>query len=341
MKSLLILSMVIIVLCPCKAIHGQVINTPNADIEFIGLKNWSAQDLYDNIKASNPGKPFHACAVYLKDVLKFADAAVTAYYSEGRMYILVIVVEPQFASRIRYNPPLKEPKPVITRWSALAEIYKLHPNEYMFALQLVGYRFGTPHYDISKAGLSFGDDTISTIKKVWHALELDNTPKDRSLALETLKNDANFINRILALSVLSNFLGQDSAWQATLNAFCDSDARVLNSATAVLENYARVQKRAVDWSPAVETIRALLAGTNAFAFIPTLRILTETKISPNLAAPILKGGGDLLLDFLRANRQSERDLAHNLLVQLARQDLGYDSVKWSAWIASLHNNILK
>jgi hypothetical protein len=319
----------------CLAAYSQVIEAPNADVEFIGLRKWSAQNLYDDIVAANPDKPFHACAVYLKDALGFADASVTISISQGRMYILVIVVEPQFASRIHYNTPPKDARPSITRWSNLLELYISHPNEYSLALQLAGYHFGMPDYDISKAGFSFEEETVSIITKIWQSLELLNTPEDEALALETIKNDANYRNRVAALSVLGNFLSHDSAWHAILTSFCDSDARVSSSATAILAGYAQVQKKAVDWSPAVATIRALLDGTNLFAFVPTIKILTATGVSPKLAAPLLKKGGDLLVDFLRAHRQSEKNLAHDLLVQLARRDFGYDSAKWSAWIAAL------
>ncbi len=91
----------------------------------------------------------------------------------------------------------------------------------------------------------------------------------------------------------------------------------------------------MDWAPATLSLRALLDGTNLFAFVPTVKILTVTKVSPKLAAPLLKDGGALLIDFLKANRQNERDLARGLLVQLAGQDLGYDSVKWLTWIKNL------
>jgi hypothetical protein len=317
------------------AAYGQVIKAPNADIEFIGLRKWSAQSLYDNIVAANPGKPFHACAADLKGTLGFADASVTVDLSQGRMYILVVVVEPQFASRIHYNAPPRDARLPITRWSDIGELFKSHPNEYSLALQLAGYHFGIPDYDISKAGLSFEDETITIINDVWKALEPRNEPEDEILAMSTLDNDANYLNRIAALSVLGNFLAHDSAWHVILSSFCDSDARVSNSAMAILTGYAQVQKRIVDWSPAVRTIRALLDGTNLFAFVPTVKILTATKISPKLAAPLLRKGGDLLIDFLRAQRQSEKDLAHGLLVQLARRDFGCDPAKWSAWIATL------
>lgn len=316
-------------------VFGQVIKTPNADIEFIGLKKWTAQDLYNNIVAANPGKPFHACAVYLTDTLKFADASVTMDMSQGRLYTIVTVVEPQFASRIHYRESPKVAQPANARFSSLAEIYRSYPNEYMIALQLAGYQFGKPDYDVSKAGLGLDEETIAVVKRVWQALEILNTPKDKALALEVIDNDADYLNRVPAVTVLGNFLDSDSTWQSLIDLFRDKDSRISSSATGLLVAHAQVQKRLVDWASATSTLRALLDGTNLFAFVPTVKILTVTKVSPKLASPLLKDGGALLIDFLKANRQNEKDLAHGLLVQLAGQDLGYDSVKWSAWIKSL------
>jgi len=69
--------------------------------------------------------------------------------------------------------------------------------------------------------------------------------------------------------------------------------------------------------------------------MPIVKILTATKVSPKLAGPLLKGGGSLLIDFLNAQRQSEKEAAHGLLVQLAGKDFGFDSSIWEAWIKSL------
>jgi hypothetical protein len=316
-------------------VFGQVIKTPKADIEFIGLEKWTAQDLYNNIVAANPGKPFHACAVYLTDTLKFADASVTMDLFQGRLYTIVTVVEPQFASRIHYRESPKVAQPANARFSSLAEIYRSHPNEYMIALQLAGYHFGKPDYDVSKTGLGLDEETIAIVRRVWQALDILKTPKDKALALEVINNDADYLNRVPAISVLGNFLDSDSTWQSLIDLFRENDSRISSSATALLTAHAQVQKRLVDWASATATLRALLDGTNLFAFVPTVKILTVTKVSPKLASPLLKDGGALLIDFLKANRQNEKNLAHGLLVQLAGQDLGYDSVKWSAWIKSL------
>lgn len=335
LRSLRILCVAFFLLFFFEVVSGQVVKTQNADIEFIGLKKWTAQDLYDNIAAANPGKPFHACAVYLMDTLKFADASVTIEIFQGRLYTIVTVVEPQFASRIHYRESPKVAQPANARFSSLAEIYRSHPNEYMIALQLAGYHFGKPDYDVSKTGLALDEDTIAVVKRVWQVLDVLSTPEDKALALEAIDNDADYLNRIPAVSVLGNFLDSDSTWQFLIDLFRDKDSRVSSSAIALLKAHAQVRKKYVDWAPATSTLRAILDGTNLFAYVPTVKILTATRISPKLASPLLKDGGELLLDFLKANRQNEKDIARGLLVQLAGQDYGYDSVRWTAWIRTL------
>jgi hypothetical protein len=230
LRDLLVLYVTFFLPIVVGVVSGQVVKTPNADIEFIGLEKWTAQDLYNNIVAANPGKPFHACAVYLMDTLKFADASVIMDLSQGRPYMIVTVVEPRYASRIRYRESPKETRPLKERFSPLAGIYRSHPNEYSIALQLAGYRFGEPNYDVSKAGLSLDDETIAVIENAWKVLETLNTPEDKALAAEVLDNDADHLNRATAASVLGNFLEADSTWQLLIDLFRDKDFRVSSSA---------------------------------------------------------------------------------------------------------------
>jgi len=313
---------------------GQVIKTPQADIEFIGLKNWTAQKLYEDISKANPDKPFHACMSDLKDRLGFAGAYVSMDFSQKRPYVLVAVVEPQFASRIRYKALPGDARPAVARWSVLAEMLKSHADEFSAANQLYGFFVNKSDFDLSRF---FDDESILLVKQIWENLSRMNSEEDKKLAFATVDQDGDSKNRILALTVLGNFLDSDSTWRVVVDSFRDQNEIVAQTATRVLANMVdlKYKNKTVDWSSAALALRALLDGTNTFAFIPTVKILTATKVSPKLAGSLLKEGGSLLIDFLNAERRSEKDLAHGLLVQLAGKDLGTDSAKWAAWIKSL------
>lgn len=58
---------------------SQVIPGPNGPVEFIGLKRWEAQELFDAIQDLAPDLPFHACANLMKQNLGFAEAAAYRY----------------------------------------------------------------------------------------------------------------------------------------------------------------------------------------------------------------------------------------------------------------------
>ena len=59
---------------------GQVLTGPNGSVEFIGLQNWNAQELFDAIQELDPDRPFSACAAVMKLELGFADAAAFLYF---------------------------------------------------------------------------------------------------------------------------------------------------------------------------------------------------------------------------------------------------------------------
>ena len=60
-----------------------------------------------------------------------------------------------------------------------------------------------------------------------------------------------------------------------------------------------------------------------------------TQIDPELAGPLLAhGGGRLVLAYLRAKHDEQRELAHGFLVALAGRDLGSNPEKWENWLRS-------
>ena len=137
--------------------------------------------------------------------------------------------------------------------------------------------------------------------------------------------------------ILTNFADRDPAWSALMEGLRDSDNGVAEICSRTLFTLTRFVPRTVDWSPAGESIRHLLNGTGLFNFLPALKTLSETNVSPKLDKPLLKdGGGKLLLPNLRAKHEYERTLVHGLLVRLSGKDFGYDDVRWAAWMASIN-----
>jgi hypothetical protein len=309
---------------------AQLIQTPKGPVEFIGLSTWSPERLYDTLQAIAPKKPIAACAADLRFKLGFADASVVLDYDNGKLYTKITVVEPQFSSRVNYRRACLDTATLIKEWSPAFSQFDASPNDFFMALQFYPSRSVDTIFSLMKEIA----DSIS-VAEAWRTLEGYRNFSDKELAFKALREDGNHKNRIMSVAVLTNFLLIDSTWWQLVDALRDPDGRVSGLASSVLLKLAHVSKRQIDWAPATRSLRAILDGTNLFAFPQTLEILTDTHVAPNLAGPLLKGGGDLVLAYLSAYRGKDRELAHQFLVQLAGRDYGLDLEKWKFWINAL------
>lgn len=311
---------------------GQVLETPKGQVEFIGLKSWNVKELYEKLIAINPDNPI--CIAGLEK-LGFAKAHVKKELQGNKVYSLVTVVEHEYAARIKHRPAPMDTLPPVERWKDILDLFDQQFNEYMLAIQLY---FQREKSDALLQDLS-ADWDVNIFKKIWQALYKKDSEKDRELAIWILLNDGDYNNRIAAASVLSNFHQFDFAWWALLETLRYPDDIVVFIASALLKSLIQEYPRKVDWTPMIPSVRALLDGTNLSAFLTVVKVLTETKISPRFAVPLLENGGSLLIDYLGASRQQERAPVHELLIQLAGKDLGSDPDKWAKWIESVRRDL--
>ena len=311
---------------------GQVLEIPKGQVEFIGLRSWTARQLYDKLVEVDPRNPL--CMVGL-DRLGFAASSVNKEFQGDRMFTLVIAVEPQFADRIKRRPLPLEGLPAVDRWADVLESVRLNLDDYMTALQLYDYHLsGQTETALLKYGAYL--DPVTT-KKIWADIAKFNDGKDKELAAWIIMNDKDVNHRIAAASVLANFHQSDSAWWALMEAMRYDDM-VGAAAEGLLKSLSRTFPRNVDWAPMVVSIRALLDGTNPTHFFTTVRVLTQTRIAERFAEPLLSSGGSLLVDCLGASREQERAPVRQLLTRLAGEDLGPTPAAWTEWIATISKN---
>jgi hypothetical protein len=161
------------------------------------------------------------------------------------------------------------------------------------------------------------------------------TAADRRGALHILTTDANGLHRALSAVLLARFADDDSTWGALVDALRDPNGIVNATVSQVLGTLGHAVPRTVNWTPFVPSLRALLDGTNLFAYNTVLTLLAQTKVSPALARPLLRGGGELLVAKLRSQDPIGSRAARRLLVQLAGEDLGADAIPWQRWLAAL------
>lgn len=323
-----------IAVAPVKA--QSVLRLPNKTVEVVGLRRWTIPMIQDSLAKYAPGTTLesHACAAVLRYQLGFADAAAISYQAmpgDSIERVVVIVVEPQDSARVRYrDAPLDTVAPRAA-WRPLIRTIAERPG----ALQTAVWRYRVWQHDPHTAPPDYAARDSSEIREVWRFLAARAGTADRDGALQALRNDRNYRNRMAATAILANFTDQDRVLHALVQALLESDGPVKGIAEAVLMSFAQDRPRSVNWQPVAPDLHVMLSGTSAFQLSAVMRLLVATGAGPELAEPLLRGGGDMLLAFLAAEHPALRTTAHDLLVALRGADLGTDVGPWQDWIHSL------
>ncbi len=318
-------SIIILLLVCCGTVAAQVVQTPNGSLEFVGLERWDIATLEQRLGYDWFAKLSCNGRHDLTARLGFADAQCVSYVKDGRPYKVITVLEPQAVARVNYFLEPEASLPTPSTWSDIRRIVE----EETFLNTIADYG--------SKLDGAVRRDTVMPEEdRVWFTfLQERRTDEDYRLACIHLATDGDFRNRIVAALVLMNFGYRDIAWQGLMHGLRDANEIVRSVCAQSLLSLMRYTPRRVDWRASVGDLNILLSGTNLCAYSWSLELVVATKISPELAHPLLKGkASDLLLDHLNASHDRERELAHRLLVRLSGIDLGYDTELWHEWITT-------
>jgi hypothetical protein len=321
--------------CLAQTEADAILELPNARLQVIGLKRWTLSMLQDSLARRAPGQSLasHACAAVLRKTLGFPDAAVQ-YYGPGfqredtKGFWAVTVIEPQDSARVRYRPEPEDSLPDPPGWAAALEVIEQQNRAFQAAIQRPAFLLASVLPDTL-------DPDLLPARPLLEFLLTHGTSADRRQALRILTKDANGMHRALSAVLLARFAEDDSTWGTLVDALRDPNGIVSATASQVLGTLGHALPRTVNWTPFVPSLRALLDGTNLFAYNTVLTLLAQTKVSPALARPLLRGGGELLVAKLRSQDPFASHAAHRLLVQLAGEDLGVDAIKWQRWLAAL------
>jgi hypothetical protein len=314
--------------------HNEILETPSARLELIGLKRWTLAMIQDSLARYAPGESLtsHACAAILRGKLGFADAAAE-YYPPGveagtKGYWGVPVVEPQDSARVRYRARPRDSVPDRTEWAAALAFFKQHNQEFQSAIQWPPFLLARMHSDSL-------EPRLAPARPLLEFLRAHRTEADRRSALWTLAHDGNVRQRAVAAVVLAGFPERDSTWWALADALRDQDGMVSATASQVLSTLSQSAARPVNWAPVADSIRAVLDGTDLFAHNILLDALAATSVDSALASKLLRGGGELVLAKLRSKDPRGARAAHRFLAQVSGRDFGQNVAAWENWVRSL------
>jgi hypothetical protein len=315
-------------------VHNDILETPSARLELIGLKRWTLAMIQDSLARYAPGDSLtsHACAAILRGKLGFADAAAQ-YYPPGSEagtngYWAVPVVEPQDSARVRYRARPRDSVPDRVEWAAALAIFRQHNQVFQSAIQWPAFLLARMHPDSVEPRLAPARPLLEFLRK-------HRTEADRHSALWTLAHDGNVHQRGMAAVVVAGFPEHDSTWWALADAFRDQDPMVSATASQVLSTLSQSVARTVNWAPAADDVRAVLDGTALFTQTILLDALAATRVDPALASTLLRGGGELVLAKLRSQDPRGSRAAYRFLAQVSARDFGQNAAAWENWIRSL------
>lgn len=312
---------------------GQVLPGPNGPVEFIGLQDWDAQELFDAIRELEPDRPFHACAAVMKQQLGFADAAAFLYFTgniesidqSSNRYTVVIGVED--TTQVLYRPTGNEAVVLPETWQEMQAVV----NEDFNAVTVVA---STLHSrDMGGELAKFMGVDPETLDQVWDLVDRADGDEDFRLAHEVLARDSLWTARAVATLLLGNFIDNDTAWHGLVGSAIDTDGRVRTVAQRALDGLVQQGGHPVDWSAARGPLLALFGGTNPFAFVGILEVLVATDIDPEFGQQLVRDRPSLLLAYVGAEHEGTREPAIAFLKTVSGEDFGADLDAWTAWIS--------
>jgi hypothetical protein len=311
---------------------GAQTDSPEHRVEIIGLKSWTRQMVEDSLQRLRPGVSLGdaACAVLLEESLGFARAAVQTWHMPEGTYTTLTVLEPHETDRVDLLT-LGDSLPDRPEWREAISIFRskfsvVHPlQDRAFLLGRTDQAFSR---DVDPTAIEFRNH-LSTLART----------EDFGPLVQTVSTDRNLNNRLIATLLLGHHLDRDEAWHTLLRALRGSSSDIAQEqATAVMKGVFTGPDivPTVDWSPAADDLRALISGTNLFAFLDVLLLLVLTEADPALVKGLIPLGEDLLIGNLYSVNPARSRMVRYIVGRLSGEDFGDDLKAWEDWVRDLN-----
>lgn len=316
-------------------VTSTIVREPGVLVEVAGLKRWTVPMIQDSLNAYVPGTSLFRKDC--KDAIQreftiFPQSVIIQNAADSAVTIFLAVIEPGDKKLITVRTFTGDPKRSSAPWTGLSELTRTRFTSVRNAMLL--------NVEARAAGLTpvltkaLRADSVE-FTRVWDLLATQRTPKDLAAARQVLATSPNAYDRLAAIVILSGFDHDDAAWHALIGALLDPKDTVREYARAVLQSFGRNFTRTVDWGPAAPDVHAVLQGSDLWSLTETLDLLVATGVQPELAVPLLRGGGNGVLMFAGAQNSWARGPAYRFLHAISGKDLGGNPEQWRKWIASL------
>lgn len=299
-------------------------------VHFVGLSRWTPEMVRDSMARVAPGVSLTdaACAVVLREDLGFAQAAVQRRVDRGvggtRETVVISVVEPHDSARVQ---PVfaSDTLPDRPAWADAIRLVNDREANAVHPLQFSGF-----FYDGEAPPI--GDPTDGARRLRDEVARLAALPDALAHARDAVRHDANPNNRVVGALVLGHMRDEPSAWWALVHSLRRGSDRPGSISRMMLDVMSTRPPADLPWSPARRDLRALLSGTNLFAYLTVLEALTATRIDPGLGRTLIEPSYPYLRGNLEAPIADRRRIVRDFLRHVSGADAAGDDEAWIAWL---------
>lgn len=338
MKNRLLIGVLAFCVATASQSIAQVLEGPNGPVEFIGLQEWTATELFKAILETSPDTKFHACAAVMISELDFADAAAMGFidsFGDGSWQGYTVVVGIEDSSSVRYRTAGNEALDLPDAWREVQAFVDkdLSTLETVAWLHLIAPDDAETVRSVAEQLGARGEKFDEMWTPVKTLVENPDKSTDHQLALEVLETDASWSARVVATIVLAHDADRDSSWHGLTDSLIDAAPQVRNTAQKMIDGLMQSEKSIpVQWSEARETLVALFSGTYPWAFNEILETLVATEVDPEFGLELAREAPDLLLAYAGAKHEKFGKPAQDFLVAVSGEDFGGDVQAWAEWI---------
>ncbi|MEO9886890.1 MAG: hypothetical protein ABJR05_09600 [Balneola sp.] len=298
---------------------------PDYYLEFIGLKNYSAQDIVDLLKASQNEntiipQPLYACSALMESKLGF-EATSTVHVNSNFGLISVVENEEEYGI-IKYSFPA-DTLDTINEWNA-PEVSLNDRNNYNslgFLSQFIrsdGEKLYMKYKAIYKM---VAEDHEKEFRNNFFAhINSLNTPDNYKKARETLKKDGNQINRIWALLILATTKPTQEDLQVQFQEILGpSDYNSTLASTLMLTHIKLIDT--VNWELYKEEVKSILSGGALWRYNENLKLLIENNFPADLAQEVFTDQSPVFLDRLNSYHKQAYETPFKLIKMMSENEV--------------------
>jgi len=337
-------------LCGCLApksisVDDEVIETnpnlieasPNYYLEFIGLKNFTAQQIVDSMRVKQSeaiigARVLNACSAVMQNDLGF-EYSSTNYVRPNYGYITLIESKKDYGIIEKAIP--KDTVATYKHWNIEGKDLSIFQNQ--TALHFFIQFLRTDGEKISmKMKIIYNQYAEDSEKKfsdglIDHINSLDMT-EALPLARQTLKSDGNLVNRYWAMLIMMRTVPNDEDLKLLFDQYYYDDNRLKSYNTYILRETLKLRDN-ITWNRYSSEIQNLINGSGIWDYDVILKFLTDNKIDPNLASDVLNPASPILQDYLNAYETGKSETALKFIKTLSSEEVK-NKAEANQWLAT-------